>query len=653
MTEHRRQLSPDDTLRTAAILDAGLSPDGSRVVYSVTAEPPDQRTETVHLCLIDVPSATSRDLTTPGKLDLAPVWAPDGSGVFFVSNRGEGGLQLFRVAVDGGEPEQLTELVGGVSLATPAVSPGGHRVAFAGRDEAAPDTTRPYRVRSKLWRLDTVGRLDAAAHGVQVLDLDTGAVRALPGDPRVVTSLAWSPDGDRLLQVSFAASDDPVFSVEVWDARTGRTTELWQEEFLLFPPRVAWLPDGRLVRTTDNTVVARGRPMDLAVVEAEPGAEQRLLPTGPGWLFGYLQHDVPSTSFMASPIVVSGSGDEVYVAVQSGGSIESRAVPLNGSADPRTVVDGEQATVPLDAVGNDVLVATSTLHEPPDLWLVGADGKNARRLTRLNEDRFGSQRHFDVRPLKVTGLDGAPVEAWFLAPKTADGPVKTVLMAHGGPHAAWGNAFLMDACLLTDAGYGVLLANSRGSIGYEPSFAEQLHGNYGSHDTADLLCAVDVAVGEGLAAPDRLAVWGASGGGYLAAWMISHGDRFKAAVVESPHLDWMIQFGADVGWFFTDYLELEPGRGVGGADRIAGWSPTWFAAACTTPTLIVQHEADLRTPAANSDLLFNLLKMHGCETEMLRMPGGSWHAGSSQLGDPLARVVQNESMLEWFDRFLT
>jgi dipeptidyl aminopeptidase/acylaminoacyl peptidase len=635
----------------AAILDARLSPDGSSVVYSVTAEPETPHAETTQLRIVEAVSRADRELTPPGDMDLDPLWSVDGSVVYFISNRA-GTFQLFAVDIGSGRIDQLTNLAGGVTPIYPALSPDGRSVAFAGRSEPAPDPSLPYRVRSKLWRLDTVGRLDRAAHQVFVLDLEHGDSRQLPGDPRIVTSLAWSPTGEDLIHVSFAESDDPAFSIQLWNAGTGETTELWREEFLLFPPRVAWLPDGSLVRTTDNTVIARGRPMNLAVTMAEPGATQRQVATGPGWLYGYLQHDFPSTSFMTSPIVILGTGAEVLVAVQQGGSVETRAIALDGSDRTRPVVHGEQCTVPLDAVGNDVLVATSTLHEPPDLWLVDQHGGRPRRLTQANQGRFGPQRHFDVRPLKVTALDGQAVDAWFLAPKGMNGSVPSVLMAHGGPHAAWGHAFLLDAALLCDAGYGVVLVNGRGSIGYEPSFSEQLHGNYGSHDSSDLLCAVDMAVGEGFASAERLAVWGASGGGYLAAWIISHTDRFKAAFLESPHLDWMVQFGADVGWFFQDYLELVPGGGIDGADRIAGWSPTWFAGSCTTPTLIVQHEADLRTPAANSDILFNLLKMHGCEVEMLRMPGGSWHAGSSQLGDPVARVVQNESMLEWFDRHL-
>jgi dipeptidyl aminopeptidase/acylaminoacyl peptidase len=353
---------------------------------------------------------------------------------------------------------------------------------------------------------------------------------------------------------------------------------------------------------------------------------------------------------MFSPIVTSPSGPECFVPVQVGHRIETRAISIDGTGH-RVVAAGDRCVVPLGATSGRLLLAISTAHEPVDLWICDHDGNGLRRLTALNEDAFGPDRHFEIVPLEVTGTDGQPVDAWFQRPVGSTGAVPTVLKNHGGPHAAWGRIIDLDDCLLAQAGYGVLKVNNRGSIGYSPEFATSLHGDYTNHDMSDLTRAVDSAVADGHVDASNLAVWGASGGGYLTAWLITHEDRFKAAVIESPHINWMTQLGADVGWFFLTYLQSQPGAGTAGYSRLGGWSPDWFANDCRTPTLIMQHESDRRTPPANADTLFCLLKLAKCPVEMLRFPG-SPHAGSSTLGDPAVRAIQHEAMIDWFDRHL-
>lgn len=140
-------------------------------------------------------------------------------------------------------------------------------------------------------------------------------------------------------------------------------------------------------------------------------------------------------------------------------------------------------------------------------------------------------------------------------------------------------------------------------------------------------------------------------GAFLAAWLTSHTGLFAAAVLESPLLDWSAMLTADVGMLWSEWLGFQPGTGPAVAEKLAAWSPTTFASRCKAPTLIIQHEQDLRTPPPNSDLYFNLLTATGCVTEMLRMPTTA-HQGSISLGSPANRVAQNEAFLDWLERHL-
>ncbi|WP_431934685.1 alpha/beta hydrolase family protein [Micromonospora sp. RP3T] len=93
------------------------------------------------------------------------------------------------------------------------------------------------------------------------------------------------------------------------------------------------------------------------------------------------------------------------------------------------------------------------------------------------------------------------------------------------------------------------------------------------------------------------------------------------------------------------------GAGEAAAGVYARSSVTTYAADCRTPILFIQNEGDQRTPASQSDQLYAALHIHGCVTEMLRVPGAP-HAVSVGFGHPRARTAQNEALRDWVCRHL-
>src|SRR5437763_12791562 len=113
-----------------------------------------------------------------------------------------------------------------------------------------------------------------------------------------------------------------------------------------------------------------------------------------------------------------------------------------------------------------------------------------------------------------------------------------ILEIHGGPWAAYGPTFSTDDQLYAAAGYIVLYANPRGSTSYGQAFEDEIDKNYPGHDYDDLMSAVDSAIATGHVDPDNLFVTGGSGGGVLSAWIIGKTDRFRAAVIAYPVINW-------------------------------------------------------------------------------------------------------------------
>jgi dipeptidyl aminopeptidase/acylaminoacyl peptidase len=79
-------------------------------------------------------------------------------------------------------------------------------------------------------------------------------------------------------------------------------------------------------------------------------------------------------------------------------------------------------------------------------------------------------------------------------------------------------------------------------------------------------------------------------------------------------------------------------------------SPLTYAHRCTTPTLLLHGEVDLRCPISESEQFYRALCDAGCITELLRIPDCA-HLGDS-VGPLSARKAQNEALISWFLKYL-
>ncbi len=203
--------------------------------------------------------------------------------------------------------------------------------------------------------------------------------------------------------------------------------------------------------------------------------------------------------------------------------------------------------------------------------------------------------------------------------------------------------------MLAGAGYAVLLINYRGSTGYGDEFSGATNGpHHMTLEQADLMAGVDCAIARGLADPTRLGVCGLSYGGYLSCWIVGHTDRFKAAVPENPVTN-------RASWYGVSDIGVTHPESVGGhlfevPDAYRRCSAITYAHRCTTPTLLIQGERDLRVPAEQSEQFYTVLKASGCTVEMLRLPNSSH---SESIGGRLeVRRAQNAALLGWMNRYV-
>jgi len=158
-----------------------------------------------------------------------------------------------------------------------------------------------------------------------------------------------------------------------------------------------------------------------------------------------------------------------------------------------------------------------------------------------------------------------------------------------------------------------------------------------------------VAVEQGLADSTRVASFGLSSGGYLTSWLLTHSDRFRAGISECLVSDWTGMLGSDCPALVAASMDSSPGHGPDSMEPYMRMAPATYAARCSAPLLVLEHEDDLRCPTSQGDVLYNELKLAGKVTEMFRLPG----VPHDPFGADLAlRVQRAEAILDWMDRWL-
>jgi dipeptidyl aminopeptidase/acylaminoacyl peptidase len=646
LVDSDRAFRPEDLYRFIDCQGGALVPGTGAVIYAANTVDGSTASSTSALWLAE--QGTSRRLAPAGVSQAQPAVSPDGKTVAFLQQSGpedDQPWQLCTCPAGGGEVTVLTSFARGTGPAGPAWSPDGTLLAVDASDAPRRDPKQAYRVTRRTWRQDGMGLIDDRQTDIYVLPAAGGEPRRLSSDDGVVSFLEWAPGGASILYGSFGAGDDTEYGIRAVDAGSGDVRTVTTGPLLAYPAVAAWAPDGTVVYTSPWEINKR---IELMICDPVTGTAESRSPDPDGQLFGLLQAGFDSGA-MHPRILVDGAGEWAYVYVQQGGSLRASRVALRGAVRVEPITGTSESVVPIALDGSRLLAIRTAHTRPADLVILDPAGGESEQVTQLNTGWL-DELPFEVHHLSYPTADGqAEIEGWYLAPRGGSGPFPTVLHIHGGPFAAHGEIFSLDNLLLTAAGYGVLSVNFRGGSGYGDAHAEMLIGDWGRYDLADLLQAVDVAVERGLADGSRVASFGLSGGGYLTAWLLTHSDRFRAGIAECLVSDWAGMLGSDIPQVIAVWMDRQPGGGPASMEPYVRMAPSTYAAACSAPLLILEHEGDLRCPVSQGDILYNELKLAGKVTEMFRLPGVPHSPFSADLA---VRVQRAEAILDWLDRWL-
>jgi len=221
----------------------------------------------------------------------------------------------------------------------------------------------------------------------------------------------------------------------------------------------------------------------------------------------------------------------------------------------------------------------------------------------------------------------------------------TLLWIHGGPVSQYANSFSMPWQVFASHGYVVLGVNPRGSSGRGEKFATAIYADWGNKDAEDVLAAVDYAVAEGLADPDRLGIGGWSYGGMLTNYVIAKDTRFKSATSGASISNILAGYGTDM--YVREY-EAELGKPWQNLDVwLRNSYPFLHADRIKTPTLFQCGASDFNVPLLNSEQMYQALRSLGVETQLVIYPD-QFHG----LTKPSYLRERMQRYLDWHGKFL-
>lgn len=628
-------LTPELLWELGRVGSPTLSPDGKHVVFSVRHYQWQENTSDANLWIVATDGKSpARQLTTDQASDGNPIWAEDGSAIYFVSSR-NGKSQIFRLNLSGGEAVQVSHFQDAISNVK--IAPGGKYVLFSREVKLEAKVGELHKdlpqANARLyedlkfrhwdgWHEGTYAHVFRAnLDGSNEKDLMAGLKQDTPtkpfggGDDFVI-----SPDGKEICYVALVPNrpaDSTDTGLYLIPAEGGKA-KLITTGMGGYDKHPVYSPDGKYIAflsmETPGYESDRNRIM---LYDRKSGDIRELTPGRDQTVNNVIWYD-PQTLVFNAP---------------DRGSIQLYSLNIKNRKS-RAITKGRHNLNGITA-GNGTLIALKSTHERP--YEVNAVDFKTGKLTKLSEVNDGIYANLDLPKVEerwIPTTDGKKLHTWVLYPPNFDPTKKYPMLTYcqGGPQGMVSQffSFRWNFHLMAAKGYVVVAPNRRGLPGFGREWNDSIRQDYGGQPLRDTLSATDAVLAEPYIDKKRVGAVGASYGGYMVFRLMGENvgpnKRFASMIAHCGMFNLESWYGATEELFF-------PNRDQGGPywlnqaqkDNYAKHSPHNYVDRWETPILVIHGQLDFRVPLTEGIQAYQAAKMRGLKAKFLYYPEeGHW-----------------------------
>jgi len=639
-----------------------VSPDGTQAVFTVTTYDIGANKGNTNLYLIAVEGGEPRQLTDFEGSESSAQWRPDGAKIGFLSSKG-GSLQLWEIDPDGTNLRQVSNIEDGI--ANFRYSPTGTHVSFTHDikldkmpNEVYPDLPEAdARIIDGLMFRHWNSWHDYSYSHLFVAEYDDGEL----GDPvdvmpferfdtplspfGGVEQIGWGVDGESIAYTA-KKKNGTAYAVS-----TDSAIYLYEID----SRETANLTEGMVGYDIEPIFSPDGRYLAWLSMERDGYEADRnrlfvydFTSEGPRELTVGFDGDAHGPAW-------SGDSSAIYFSSETVGTVQLFSVDV-ASGGIRQITDGVYnygAFGVADTESGTALIASRvSMSAPAEIYSIDVSSGEAERLTFFTQPLIDDLDLGKVEKRMVRSTDGAEILTWVIYPPGFD-PSKrypALLYAQGGPQSTVSQFFSYrwNFQLMAAGGYIVVAPNRRGVPSFGQTFKEEISGDYGGQAMRDLLSAIDEVAAEPYVDEDRLGAVGASFGGYTTYFLAGHHEgRFKTFITHAGLFNLESFFGATEEIFFVNFDLEGPYWQSPKPESYEAFSPHNYVQNWDTPMLIIHGQKDFRVPVTEGMQAFTALQLKGIESRLLYYPEeGHW------ITSPQNGLLWHRVFFDWLERYL-
>lgn len=577
-----RQIPLEDFFRNSERTAYQLSPDGAYISYMA---PYHDRLNVFVRKVSDTDDASVRITSETERSVAGYMWADNERLLFMKDTAGDENYQLYGVKRNGTDLRAYTAFPG---VRTSLIDDLEEQPGFVliGMNKRNAEVFDPYR-----------------------LNIETGKLTLLAENPGNIQG--WMTDHNGLLRVATAIVDGVNTQVLYRDTENEPFRPVLTTNFKDVVSFMDFTPDNREVYAAtnlgrDKTVLVRMDPSTCKELEL---------------LYENERYDISSISYSRKrkcllSVYCTGHKEPIRHFFDAEEEALRKRIKAHFPDERYGIADSDKAE-------RNYLIYVGGDRTRGAYWLYDAETDKAEKVAEL-APWLKKEEMNEMLPVTYTTSDGLTIEAYLTLPAGLSiedaHNLPVVVNPHGGPWArdCWG--YSSEAQFLSNRGYAVFQMNFRGSTGYGRRFLEASYKQWGLKMQDDITEGVEWLIGQGIANPKRIAIYGGSYGGYAVLAGLTLTPKLYACGIDYVGVSNLFTFMKTIPPYWRPMLEMmyeQVGNPDTDAEQLDATSPALHADKICVPLFIAQGANDPRVNKAESDQMVEALKKRGIEVEYM------------------------------------